>query len=98
MKVRGACAEPFWIYERLNKLRRPAPESDDVLVVEEEAFLCAGHAKEAADIYIRLRLWVSEMIRELADLGCQDTQTGDLHCIDMYLSCVGGGECKEVHV
>ena len=24
-----------------------APDSDDVLVVEEEVFLCAGHAKEA---------------------------------------------------
>ena len=38
------------------------------------------------------------MIRELADLGCQNAQTGDLHCIDMYVSCVGGGKCKEVHV
>ena len=51
-----------------------------------------------AHIYIRPRLWISEMTRELADLGCQGTQTGDIHCIDMYLSCVGGGECKEVHV
>ena len=33
-----------------------------------------------------------------ADLGCQDTHTGDLHCIDMYLSRVGGSEYKEVHV
>ena len=23
---------------------------------------------------------------------------GNLHCIDMYLSCVGGGKCKEGHV
>ena len=52
----------------------------------------------AADVYIRPRLCVSEMIRELADLECQDTQTGDLHRIDMYHSCGGGGKCKEVHV
>ena len=51
-----------------------------------------------ADVYILPRLWVSEMIQELADLGCQDTHTGNLHCIDMYLLCVGGGKCKEVHV
>ena len=25
----------------------PMPDSDDVLVVEEEAVLCSGHAKEA---------------------------------------------------
>ena len=47
VKVRGACDKPFWIYKRLNDCAAPAPYSDDVLVVEEEAFLCAGHAKEA---------------------------------------------------
>ena len=47
VKVRGACDRPFRIYERLNNCAAPAPDSDDVLVVEEEAFLCAGHAKEA---------------------------------------------------
>ena len=38
------------------------------------------------------------MIRELADLGCQDTQSGELNCKDMFVSCVGGGKCKDVHV
>ena len=47
VKVRGACNKPFWIYKRLNNCAAPAPDSDDVLVVEEEAILCAGHAKEA---------------------------------------------------
>ena len=47
VKVRGACDKPFWIYKRLNNCAAPAPDSDDVLVVEEEVFLCAGHAKEA---------------------------------------------------
>ena len=47
MKVRGAYDKPFWIYKRLNNCAAPAPASDDVLVVEEEVFLCAGHAKEA---------------------------------------------------
>ena len=37
----------FWIYKRLNNCAAPAPDSGDVLVVEVEAFLCAGHAKEA---------------------------------------------------
>ena len=40
VKVRGAYDKPFWIYKGLNNC-------DDVLVVEEEVFLCAGHAKEA---------------------------------------------------
>ena len=50
VKVRGACDKPFWIYKRLNNYPPPpppAPDSDHVLVVEEEAFLCVGHAKEA---------------------------------------------------
>ena len=47
VKVQGACAKPFWIYRRLNNCATPAPDSDDVLVAEEEACLCAGHAKEA---------------------------------------------------
>ena len=47
VKVRGACDRPFWIYKRLNNYAVPAPASDDVLVEEEEVFLCAGHAKEA---------------------------------------------------
>ena len=47
VKVRGACDKPFWIEKRLNYCAAPAPDSDDVLVVEEEVFLCAGHAKEA---------------------------------------------------
>ena len=47
MKVRGACDKPFWIYKRLNTCAALPPDSDDVLVVEEEAILCAGHAKEA---------------------------------------------------
>ena len=34
-------------YKRLNNYATPTLDSDDVLVVEEEAFLCAGHAKEA---------------------------------------------------
>ena len=38
------------------------------------------------------------MIQEFADLVCQDTQTGDLHCVDIFLSWFGGGKCKEVHV
>ena len=46
-KVRGAYDKPFWIYKRLNNCAAPAPASDDVLEVEEEVFLCAGHAKEA---------------------------------------------------
>ena len=45
-KVRGAYDKPFWIYKRLNNCAAPAPASDDVLLVEEEVFLCAGHAKE----------------------------------------------------
>ena len=48
VKVRGACDKPFRIYERLNNCTAPAPDCDDVLVVEEEAFLCAGHTKVAA--------------------------------------------------
>ena len=47
VKVRDACDKPFRIYKRLNNCATPAPESDDVLVVEEEVSLCAGHAKEA---------------------------------------------------
>ena len=47
MKVRGAYGEPFGIYKRLNNCVASAPASDDVSVVEEEVFLCAGHAKEA---------------------------------------------------
>ena len=47
VKVQGAYNKPFWIYKRLNNCAAPAPASDDVLVVEEEVFLCAGHAKEA---------------------------------------------------
>ena len=47
VKVRGACDKPLWIYKRLNNCAAPVPDSDDVLVVEEGAFLCAGHAKEA---------------------------------------------------
>ena len=47
VKVRGACDKPFWIYKRLNNCTASGPDSDDVLVVEEEMFLCAGHAKEA---------------------------------------------------
>ena len=47
VKVRGACDRPFWIYKRLNNYAVPTPASDDVLVEEEEVFLCAGHAKEA---------------------------------------------------
>ena len=47
VKVRGGRDKPFWIYKRLNNCAAPAPDSDDVLVVEEEAFLCVGHAKEA---------------------------------------------------
>ena len=39
VKVRGASDKPFGMYKRLNNC--------DVLVVEEEAILCAGHAKEA---------------------------------------------------
>ena len=35
VKVRGACDKLVWIYKRLNQLWHPAPESDDVLVVEE---------------------------------------------------------------
>ena len=57
-----------------------------------------GNAAQKRQTYVCPRLWVSEMIRELADLGCQDTHTGDLHCIDMYLWCVGGGEYREYHV
>ena len=39
MKVRGACNKPFRIYKRLSNCAAPAPDADDVLVVEEEAFL-----------------------------------------------------------
>ena len=34
------------IYKRLNNCAAPAPDSDDILVVEEEAFLCVVHTKE----------------------------------------------------
>ena len=47
MKVRGACDKPFWIYKRMNNCAAPMPDSDDVLVIEEEALLYAGHAEEA---------------------------------------------------
>ena len=47
VKVRGACDKPFWIYKLLNNCAAPAPDSGDVLVIEEETFLCVGHAKEA---------------------------------------------------
>ena len=53
VKVRGACDKPFWIYKRLNNCAAPAPGSDDVLVVKEEVFLCAGHAKEATTETVR---------------------------------------------
>ena len=42
VKVRGACEKPFRIYERLNNCTAPAPDCDDVLVVEEEAFYVRG--------------------------------------------------------
>ena len=32
-------------YKRLNNCAAPAPDSDDVLVVEEEVFICAGHGR-----------------------------------------------------
>ena len=42
--VRGACNKPFWIYKRLNQFRHPsAGESDDVLVVEEQAVTSLGN-------------------------------------------------------
>ena len=44
----SACGKSFWIYKRLNNCAAPAPEKDDVLVVEEEVFLCAGYAKQGA--------------------------------------------------
>ena len=47
MKVRDPYDKPFWIYKRLYNCAALAPASDDVLVVEEEVFLCVGHAKEA---------------------------------------------------
>ena len=47
VKVRGACYKPFWVYKRLNKLRRPAPEIDDVLVVEEPAVTPHGDASSS---------------------------------------------------
>ena len=47
VKARGACTKPFWTYERLNNCAAPAPDSDDVLAAEAEAFLCVGHAKKA---------------------------------------------------
>ena len=50
MKVRGACDKPFRIYKRWNNCAALAPANDDVIVVEEEVFLCAGHAKEATTI------------------------------------------------
>ena len=43
VKVRGAYDKPFWRY-KLNNCAAPAPAGDDVLVEEEEVFLCAGHA------------------------------------------------------
>ena len=42
VKVRGACDKPLWIYERLNNCTAPTLDSDDVLVVEEEAFYVRG--------------------------------------------------------
>ena len=42
VKVLGACDKPFWIYKRLNSCAAPAPDSDDVLVVEEEVFYVQG--------------------------------------------------------
>ena len=47
VKIQGACNKPLWIYKRLNNCAASAPDSDDVLVIEEEVFLCAAHAKEA---------------------------------------------------
>ena len=41
-KVRGACDKPFLIYKRLNNCAVPVLDSDDVLVVEEEAFYVWG--------------------------------------------------------
>ena len=43
-KVRGACNKLFRIYKQLNNCAAPVPDSDDILVVEEEAFLCVGMA------------------------------------------------------
>ena len=36
-----------YISGTLSNCAAPAPDSDAVLVVEEEVFLCTGHAKEA---------------------------------------------------
>ena len=47
VKVRGACYKPFRMYKRLNNCAAPATDSDDVLVVQEEAFLCVWHAMTA---------------------------------------------------
>ena len=45
VKVGGACDEPFWIYKRWNNCAAPSPDSDDVLVVEDEAFYVRGMAR-----------------------------------------------------
>ena len=47
VKIRGACDKLFWIYMRLNNCAAPVPGSGSVLVVEEEVFLCVGHAMAA---------------------------------------------------
>ena len=53
VKVPGACDEPFWVYKRLTKLRRPPPPPpprriiDDVLVVEELAVTPHGNASSS---------------------------------------------------
>ena len=53
VKVRGACDKPFWIYKRLNNCAPSAPDSDDVLVVGEEAFLWVGWRNYSIAYYIR---------------------------------------------
>ena len=47
-------------YKRLNNCATPALDSDDVLVVEEEAFLCAWHAKETTTKLTTMTLGVSK--------------------------------------
>ena len=76
VKIRGACDKSFWIYKQLNKCATTALDSDDVLVVEEEAFLCVEYGHKTV-----ITVWrgggeiIESLIYPILLIAC----TSDLH-------------------
>ena len=80
MKVQGACDKPFWLlYKRLNDCASTVPDSDYVLVEEEEVFYCAGHAKEATTKRHHCPARGGTIIQSLIYLKRLFACTSDLH-------------------